>query len=233
MPGFHNDSSLSVVEHELFGTIRRHRKMCVTARCANVEDECRLHTMLYLTVPSGAKHVKLRDLWDESLKPVRRESQRVCCRACGGHDEQEMIDQEAPFLFITLVRRKLGETTKRDAAVKFPRYIEWTQSGSYECVSVLHHHGAGTEESGGHYTATCKTSAQGPHVVPYHHFDDDAVPVAQKWRFLEERPQQKSAVALLYARVDLRTGARMDSVDAFPFKVGGETRQFLESVRGR
>ena len=223
--GFRSDSSISVLDDELFGSIQRTRKACVTARCVNVEDLSTVANMHALVVPARAKQVKLRDLWDASLKPVRRPGQRECCRSCRGHDEQKLIETEPPFLFICLRRRLHVGEPKRDAAVDFPRRIEWMRSGSYECVSAIHHVGFGTEDTGGHYTSTCKTSERA-----YHYFDDDERPLPVNWKHLENREQRKSVSALLYARVDLRAGARSTSVGALPFKIGQETQQLQSSL---
>ena len=231
MPDF-GGASLSVLDDELFCGIGRRRLACATARCVNVEDVCSKTRVHRLEVPKDVRHVKLQDLWDEHLRSVRHTDQRQCCRASDGHYEQHLIDQESPFLFIVLVRRVPQDLRKRDAAVSFPRHIHWMRSGSYVCVGVLHHEGEGdSKHSGGHFTATCRTSVR--NAYPYHYFDDDKHSVPRKWKDLEGRDQRRSACAFLYAREDLRTGARLCSAEALPFKVGQETRQFLESLASR
>ena len=216
--------SRSVLEHELLGGIVRIRKVCANRECGDTSDACEWCEVHSLTVPADASGVKInkvsfQQMWDEYMQPRRVQAQLSCCCPdvpCD-HSVQTFLEREPPLLYVRLDRvHTNGE--KSHAAVDFPRHLH-KRSGRYECVGIIHH--AGWAISGGHYTATCRTSDRGG----FRNFSDmDVSENSLGWSDVTQVRRQKTVHSLLYVRVDLSGGARTVSHSTLPYTVGAASQ---------
>ena len=224
---------LSVLEDELLGGVTRQRFHHLAEGCmAPTRDVCfppNFYKMkLPMELPVGQRSVALGDLWRTHWGVQRPEAASArdassCCQGIAENLRQDYLEKEPLCLLLTLDRVGPGET-KLVTAVDFPEYIDFMQSGRYECVGALLHHGTGLTT--GHFTPVCKVAWHGE--FRFVHFNDSKT-TYRPWTFLASPEVRREVYILLYLRMDVHEPTESGDVSMCkPCVVGVDCRKFRE-----